>query len=117
MTFFEVLFLAHLVGDYLFQTSWMAANKAKKWMPLLVHSAVYTITLYIAANLLWGKTPLSLSAILFIFITHVILDRRTFVIWWVNHIQTSKGKESGWLTIMADQIFHLLVISGAIALS
>lgn len=115
MNLFEVLFLAHLVGDYLFQTSWMAMNKAKHWGALLVHSAVYTLVLYIAANLIWAKQPLTLSAIALIFISHVVLDRRTFVAWWVRRIMTAP--ESSWLSIIADQTFHLLIIAWAIYLS
>ncbi|HEX7064991.1 MAG TPA: hypothetical protein VF199_07965 [Bacillales bacterium] len=30
------------MGDFLFQTNWMAVNKEKKWLPLLAHCAVYT---------------------------------------------------------------------------
>lgn len=115
MTLFEVLFLAHLVGDYLFQTSWMAMNKAKHWGALLVHSAVYTIVLYIAANVIWAKQPLSISAIAVIFLGHVFLDRRTFVTWWVRRIMTAQG--NNWLGIMVDQVFHLLLIALAIYLS
>lgn len=115
MTLFEVLFLAHLVGDFLLQTSWMAANKATKWTPLLAHVVVYTTVLILTA--LWFGVPLSLQAILFIFISHVILDRRSFVAWWVRTIQMADAKSSVWLSIMADQIFHLLVLVGAIVLT
>lgn len=115
MTLFEVLFLAHLVGDFLFQTTWMAMNKATKWIPLLAHVAVYT-AIVTAAAFFFG-TGLSLSAILFIFIGHIILDRRTFVAWWVRNIQQSVDKSACWLGIIADQIFHLLILAGAIVLS
>ncbi|MGO0063653.1 DUF3307 domain-containing protein [Brevibacillus fluminis] len=115
MTLFEVLLVAHFVGDYLFQTSWMAMNKAKNWAALLVHCAVYTLVLYVAANLIWAKQPLSWPALAVIFFGHVILDRRTFVAWWVRKIMMAP--ESSWLGIMADQIFHLLLIAWAIYLS
>lgn len=116
MTLFEVLFLAHLVGDFLLQNGWMAANKAKKWLPLLVHCTVYTLVLVIAAKFFSPGPSLSLPAIALIFFGHIILDRRTFVAWWVRHIQTAKGQEAGWLSIVTDQILHLLIIAGAIAL-
>ena len=115
MTLFEVLFLAHLVGDFLFQTTWMASNKATKWMPLLAHVVVYT-TIVTAAAYLYG-TGLSITAILLVFIGHIILDRRTFVAWWVRTIQQSVDKSAGWLGIVTDQIFHLLILAGAIVLS
>lgn len=115
MTLFEVLFLAHLVGDFLFQTSWMAMNKATKWIPLLAHVVVYTATITAAAY--FFGTGLSLTAIFLVFIGHIILDRRTFVVWWVRNIQQSVDQSAGWLGIVADQIFHLLILAGAIVLS
>jgi len=115
MTLFEVLFLAHLVGDFLFQTTWMAVNKSTKWLPLLTHVTVYTATLLVA-SWLWSGTFLGWQAIGIIFIGHIILDKRVFVAWWVRRIQMVEGKEAGWLGIVADQIFHLLIIAAAIAL-
>lgn len=35
-------FLAHLVGDYLFQTHYEASEKVNKWTPALTHAAKYT---------------------------------------------------------------------------
>lgn len=112
MTPFSILFLAHLVGDYLFQTSWMAANKAKQWQPLVVHSAVYTFCIVVFA---WfGFGGLSFGAILLIFVSHLILDQRSFVQWWVKTIMRTTGKEAGWLSILVDQIFHLLILALAL---
>ena len=42
MSPFDYLIIAHLLGDFPFQTSWMALNKANMWLPLLSHSALYT---------------------------------------------------------------------------
>lgn len=112
MTPFSILLLAHLVGDYLFQTSWMAANKARHWLPLTVHSLVYTFWIILFA---WfGFGGLSLGAILLIFVSHLILDQRSFVQWWVSTIMRTQGKEAGWLSIMVDQIFHLLILALAL---
>lgn len=114
MSMFEVLLLGHLTGDFLFQTSWMAKYKATRWLPLLVHVTVYTTIVSLFGLLAGG---LSLTAIAVIFISHVILDRRHFVQFWVKRVQMTTGPESRWLTIMADQIFHLLFLALAIALT
>lgn len=114
MSMFEVLLLGHLTGDFLFQTSWMAKYKATQWLPLLVHVTVYTTIVSLFGLLAGG---LSLTAIAVIFISHVILDRRSFVQFWVKRVQMTTGSESRWLTIMADQIFHLLFLALAIALT
>lgn len=45
MSVFDTLLLGHLIGDFLLQTSWMAENKAKHILPLLVHSLVYTVSI------------------------------------------------------------------------
>ena len=30
--------IAHVVGDYLFQSSWMAQEKATRWWPAMAHA-------------------------------------------------------------------------------
>lgn len=114
MTPFEFLFISHLIGDYLFQTNWMAMNKANKWLPLLSHCLVYTLTISIIAFLTFGG--LSWLAISFIFLTHVILDRRTFVSWWAEKVMGAVSKESSWLKIVVDQVFHLIILAIALHL-
>lgn len=114
MSMFDFLLLGHLVGDFLLQTSWMARNKATQWLPLLVHVSVYTSVIALFGLFAGGLSP---AAIALIFISHVILDRRSFVQFWVERVQMTTGSESRWLTIVADQIFHLLFLALAIALS
>lgn len=114
MTTFEYLVIGHLIGDFLLQTSWMAKYKATRWLPLLAHVTIYTVVVGLAGVLAGG---LSMPAIALIFFIHIFLDRRTFVAFWVKHIQTVKNNEQPWLLIMADQIFHIIVLALAIALS
>lgn len=114
MTPFDFLLIGHLIGDYLFQTNWMAMNKAKKWIPLLVHSCVYTLCVSIVAY--FGFGGLSPLAIAFIFVGHVFLDRRTFVAWWAENIMGAKAKEAAWLKIVADQVFHVIVLAISLSL-
>lgn len=35
------LLLAHLVGDYLIQSDWMANEKTKRWWPAWAHALTY----------------------------------------------------------------------------
>ena len=108
MTLFNFLFLGHLVGDYLFQTRWMAMNKSTKWPPLIVHCLIYTAALILFSSFYGILLPL--GAISLVFISHIFLDRRTFVVWWVRQIMGTPDAETSWLTIVCDQIFHLLII-------
>lgn len=114
MSQFDWLLIGHLIGDFLLQSSWMAKNKAVKWLPLLAHVAVYTAVVGIFGVMSGG---LSAAAIALIVLSHLILDRRTFVSFWVRHVQTAKGAEQAWLCIMADQIFHIIILAIAIAIS
>lgn len=109
MTLFSYLIVGHLVGDYLLQTRWMAAGKAIKWVPLLTHCLVYTSV--ISLSFLIGTGMLPACAVSLIFISHVILDRRRFVAWWTKTIMGVKDGEPAWLAIMADQVFHILILA------
>lgn len=35
--------LAHMVGDYLIQSDWMAQEKTKRWWPAIAHALTYGI--------------------------------------------------------------------------
>ncbi|MCM3611959.1 DUF3307 domain-containing protein [Planococcus sp. MERTA32b] len=114
MSQFDLLLIGHLIGDFLLQTSWMAKNKATKWLPLLAHVTVYTAVVGVFGMMSGG---LSLAALALIAVSHIILDRKTFVSFWVRNVQTAKGPEQAWLCIMADQIFHIIILAIAIAIS
>ena len=105
---FDALLVGHLTGDFLLQTRWMAANKANRWVPLLVHSAVYTAVIMGFAAL-FGN--IHAWAVALIFVSHAVLDQRTFVRWWSARVQgLSPGSSDAWVTIVADQAFHVLVL-------
>ncbi len=112
MSPFDYLLISHLIGDYLFQTSWMAMYKAKRWGALFVHCFVYTVIIYLGSWIGFGG--LSLWGILFVFITHILIDRRTFILWWVKTIMRTTGKEANWLSIIVDQTFHLIILAIAL---
>ena len=114
MTQFESLLIGHLIGDFLLQTSWMAQHKAKRWLPLLAHVSVYTIVVGAFGYVSGG---LSLLAISLIFLSHVLLDRKTFVAFWVRRVQMVPHNAQPWLVIMADQIFHIIILALAILMS
>ena len=109
MTVFSYLIVGHFIGDFLFQTNWMALHKAKKWSPLLIHCLVYTGIVVCVAFI--GGFKLPIGAVLFLFLSHVVLDRRTFVVWWAHHVMGAIDSKLAWLTIVADQVFHLVVLA------
>ncbi|KNB69416.1 hypothetical protein ADS79_26345 [Brevibacillus reuszeri] len=113
---FDILLIAHLIGDYMFQTEWMAKYKAQRWLPLLAHCVVYTGVIYLIA---YWFIPGGLSgwAILLVFVSHMILDRRTIVYIWYRKIMRVTNDGSKWLMIMCDQIFHLIILAAALVIS
>jgi len=112
--------LAHLVGDYVLQTNWMANNKATQSLATLVHAIVYTLPfLFLTTN------PISLAVIVG---THFFIDRyrlARYVIWVRNipfpgHRPWSECKETGfpaglppfmatWLLIIVDNTIHIII--------
>lgn len=75
------ILLAHLAGDYLLQSDWMATQKLSKWWPAIAHGLTYTLP-YVLVT----QSPL---ALLVIGGTHVVIDRyrlARYVVWLKNQI-------------------------------
>jgi hypothetical protein len=73
--------LAHLVGDYVLQSHWMATEKLKKSSAAFAHALVYTLCFL----------PISTSpkALAFILVTHFVIDRwrlARFACWLKNFL-------------------------------
>jgi hypothetical protein len=100
-----LLTITHFVSDWLFQPGEWAVKKVKIFKYRFLHSIQYTILFipvlyYLNINLLW---------LVWIFITHLLLDDYKFVNWWNRNIKREKSKIN-WLIIVEDQIFHILVL-------
>jgi hypothetical protein len=74
--------VAHLVGDYLLQSDWMASEKTKRWSVALIHGFVYSMAFL-------AFTRVSLAAHLVIWLSHALIDRyrlARFVVYAKNFI-------------------------------
>lgn len=111
--------LAHLVGDYVLQTSHMAENKVRSWAIALLHAFTYTLPF-----LLLTRSP---TALAFIFGTHAVIDRYRLA-HYVAMLKNMAGEPrrwrefatytgyaehlpaylSVWLVIITDNTLHLL---------
>ena len=119
--------LAHLVGDYLIQSHWMATEKTKRWWPAIVHGVTYTLPYLLITQ--------SLAALLVIAGTHIVIDRLRLakhVVWLKNQLgprshrpDWADAKATGypsdtpawlsvWLMIIADNTLHLIINTAAI---
>ena len=106
MNLFEWLLIGHLVGDFLLQTNWMAEKKKNELWPLVAHSLVYTACVSLLALPGGG---LSFPAIVLIFLTHLLLDKRSFVNFWAY--QVTKSNNDLWLKIIIDQSWHIIILA------
>jgi hypothetical protein len=118
--------VAHLVGDFIAQSDWMALNKSKRSLPCAVHCLIYT-----ACFAVFHPSPAALGVI---FGTHFLIDRfglaRYLV--WLKNWQSPDGYKpwrecaatgysddrplwiTVWLTIVADNTLHLLCNGAAL---
>ena len=134
ITFSQVF--AHMVGDYLLQSDWMAAEKTKKSVAALAHVVTYTIPFLFVTQ--------SWKALLAIAGTHFLIDRfrlARYVVYVKNFLSPRRTQDgiawkewwyrwedcSGtgyhkdrpvwlatWLLIIADNVLHVGINSLAV---
>ncbi|MEK7188160.1 MAG: DUF3307 domain-containing protein [Patescibacteria group bacterium] len=118
LTVFEALVLAHLIGDWLFQTEYEAMNKAKgKFLNGAIIKHCFTYTLAFVPVFAWFGIPLWGLAV--IYATHHFLDRRWPIIWFIRTCKFTDQKTIDalfWLVIAVDQVVHVLILA-AIAIA
>jgi hypothetical protein len=128
--------LLHLVGDYLLQNDWMAANKTKRLSAAFVHASIYSVPFCWVVSNAYG--------LLFIVITHAFIDRyrlSRYPLWARNYLSPKWIEEtddngtvigerrnlpwkdcsdtgflpgkpvwlSTWLLIISDNIIHVIL--------
>lgn len=120
--------IAHLLGDYVIQSHWMACEKTKRWWPALVHAATYTVP--------FAVITLDPVALLVIGGTHAVIDRYRLarhVCWLKNQVapaawrpQWSTSSGTGYdpdrapsgmavaLMIVADNTIHIAINTAAL---
>lgn len=116
--------VAHLVGDYILQSDWMANEKTKQSLAATVHALTYSLPFLFFRP--------SLTAFAFVAVTHFVIDRwrlARFVVWaknfaapwgwrpsrapWSEYAATGYHTSrppwmAVWLLIIADNTMHLL---------
>lgn len=115
-----LIVLAHLAGDYLIQSDWMAAEKTRRWWPAVAHGVTYGLPFLVVT-----RSPAALALIV---VTHVVIDRYRLarhVVWaknlfaprryrypWAECSATGYHRSrpewlAVWLMIIADNTLHL----------
>lgn len=117
-------FVAHLVGDYILQSHWMATEKTKNNVAAAVHAITYTLPFLLITQ--------SVAALGVICGTHFLIDRyrlARYVVWlkngpfrwsdeegeWcVKHLTATGYQDdvpawlSVWLLIIVDNTLHMI---------
>jgi hypothetical protein len=113
---FAAFLVAHMVGDYLFQTDWQARNKRGglsgdrvAFRALFTHVTTYTLAFLPA--LIWIGDQLdpgwAILAAALIFLPHLILDDGRIVRAYLANVKRAEGFDVG-LAASVDQSFHVL---------
>lgn len=128
--FYIAVIFAHVIGDYIIQTDWMANEKTNRWLPAIIHGITYTIPYMLITQNIW--------ALLIIGGTHIVLDHyrvAKYVVWIKNFMSPRKywyswaeAKENNgfpaktpahisfWIMVIVDNTIHLAINFAAILL-
>jgi hypothetical protein len=97
---------AHLIGDYLLQSDWMAKGKKVSSWICLVHIVAYMIP-FLFCGLVWWQ-------LLLIGVQHYLQDRTNFIAWLMKikgSAEFAKPPMAPWSIIVTDNIVHILFIA------
>lgn len=121
------LLLAHLTGDYVIQTDWMAQEKTRRWWPAVVHAVTYGLPFLFITR--------SIPALAVIVGTHLVIDRYRLArhICWVKTLASPSPYRrtwaecratgfppdmpvwlSTWLMIIVDNTVHIGINAAAV---
>ena len=113
---FAAFLVAHMVGDYLFQTDWQARNKrgglsGDRIALRALTTHVTTYTLAFAPALIWIGDELdpgwALLAAALIFLPHFVIDDGRIIRFYLARVKRADGFDLG-LAASVDQSFHVL---------
>ena len=110
-------FVSHLVGDFLFQTEWQAANKTgglarapASRRALGAHALTYTCAFVPA--LVWFASERSVLGALAVAVAitapHVAIDHGRAVPLWMRHVKKNPVPLPAALPIIVDQTMHVV---------
>jgi hypothetical protein len=102
------LICGHLVGDYVLQNDWMAANKTSRSWPCAVHCAMYSLAVFLCAGFLVSWHVPILAGVI-----HFPVDRWRLA----RKFMTFNGQEAfatgllaPWSVVVVDNTIHLVTL-------
>lgn len=105
------IILGHMIGDYLFQSDWMAINKKAKGLKGLVACVTHCFIWALSVYLLGFRDTSQYNVLIFalLFLSHFVLDRTNFVKWYCNKTRIMPNP-AVWKLIIVDNTLHLLMV-------
>jgi Protein of unknown function (DUF3307) len=117
---FAVFLVCRLVGDYLIQTEWQAANKRGGLGPdptarraLISHVTTYTVAF--SPALLWLAFEIEAKVIAvgaLIFIAHLVQDDARLLARYMLSVKKLSYRDNPLVFAAVDQSFHVLTLFG-----
>ena len=117
---FAVFVVCHLVGDYLLQTDWQAANKRGglggdpvRRRALLSHIASYTLAFVPA--LIWLLDDIGaevIAVIALISLPHLVQDDGRLLERYIAIVKGEPATRNVAVTAVVDQSFHIVTLFG-----
>ena len=115
---FAVFVVCHLVGDYLLQTDWQAANKrgglgrdAEARRALFAHVTTYTLAFVPALVWLGGEVGAEAIAVgLAIFAAHLVQDDGRLLTAYLARVKGPGAVSNRAVAVAVDQSFHILIL-------
>lgn len=105
---FTLLLFFHFIGDFFFQNDWMALNKSKKLIPMMVHCFIYTI-ITLVPFIIVLPSPMLLLIPIVLYISHLVID---FLSSKLCEYLYNKGERHWFFVVIGfDQFLHLSILS------
>jgi hypothetical protein len=108
-----LLLFAHWIGDFAFQTTWMATSKSRRLDALFAHVLTYSATLAIASITLFAMTEVAALFVACNALLHLVTDFITSRI--SASLQAKQNTRGFFIVLGLDQLLHHLALAGTLS--
>lgn len=110
MNLLPMLIAGHLIGDWIVQSDWQAANKTREPRAMIQHLVGYHVALIAFAAMAWPGF-IALAIILVVsWVTHFALDLRFTVRWLMRHTASREFADTTWGVLVVEQALHISIL-------
>lgn len=110
MTPLAAVLAGHLIGDWVVQTDWQAANKTTSWKANQQHMLGYHIILGLFCATAMSAQAVAVTLVVS-WLTHSLIDRRWPVRWLMERTGSGPFSKTDFGVIAVDQALHLSILA------